>query len=144
MLASGVFVRIATSLLEQARESCGEEALECLALLLTTAGARVDAARPGAMAATLFEAMNRIVAPGGDSGAGGRLGHGLGMQLTEWPSLIPADTTELRPGMVLTLEPGIELAAGRMLVHEENIVITDTGAAWLSPPADPDIMEIGT
>ena len=114
------------------------------ARLIEATRAGFDAARPGAMAATLFEAMNRIVAPGGDSGAGGRLGHGLGMQLTEWPSLIPADTTELRPGMVLTLEPGIELAAGRMLVHEENIVITDTGAAWLSPPADPDIMEIGT
>lgn len=114
------------------------------ARLIEATRAGFDAARPGATAATLFEAMNRIVAPGGDSGAGGRLGHGLGMQLTEWPSLIPADTTELRPGMVLTLEPGIDLAAGRMLVHEENIVITDTGAAWLSPPADPEIMEIGT
>jgi Xaa-Pro aminopeptidase len=36
--------------------------------------------------------------------------------------------------MVLTLEPGIEIAPGMALVHEENIVIRDTGAEWLSQP----------
>jgi Xaa-Pro aminopeptidase len=41
--------------------------------------------------------------------------------------------------MVLTLEPGIEVAPGRILVHEENIVINETGAAFLSEPAPPQI-----
>jgi Xaa-Pro aminopeptidase len=36
--------------------------------------------------------------------------------------------------MVLTLEPSIEIAPGMALVHEENIVIRDTGAEWLSQP----------
>ncbi|MEZ5905070.1 MAG: M24 family metallopeptidase [Geminicoccaceae bacterium] len=49
--------------------------------------------------------------------ASGRLGHGLGTQLTEWPSLMPGDTTRLRAGMVLTLEPWLELAPGRLMVH---------------------------
>ena len=62
------------------------------------------------------------------------------MQLTEWPSLIPAETAELEPGMVLTLEPSIETNAhGALLVHEENIVITETGAAWLTPRSGPEI-----
>ncbi len=49
------------------------------------------------------------------------------MQLTEWPSLIPADQTVLVEGMVLTLEPGVMLGPNRMPVHEENIVIRKPG-----------------
>ena len=65
----------------------------------------------------------------------GRLGHGLGMQLTEWPSLIAHDHTVLEPGMVLTLEPSIPTSGGKMIVHEENIVILETGARYLSSVA---------
>ena len=63
----------------------------------------------------------------------GRFGHGLGTQLTEWPSFIPTDNTEITEGMVLTLEPSIETIDGRILVHEENIVIRANGAEKLSP-----------
>ena len=62
------------------------------------------------------------------------------MQLTEWPSLIPSEHEPLAPGMVLTLEPGIATKDGRMMVHEENIVITETGAEYLSTPAGADIV----
>ena len=41
--------------------------------------------------------------------------------------------------MVLTLEPGLDLGEGRIMVHEENIVIREDGAEWLSPPAPPGI-----
>jgi Xaa-Pro aminopeptidase len=60
------------------------------------------------------------------------MGHGLGAQLTEWPSLTASDRTPLEPGMVITLEPGMEFATGKMMVHEENIVITENGAEMLS------------
>jgi Xaa-Pro aminopeptidase len=45
--------------------------------------------------------------------------------------------------MVLTLEPGIEISPGRIMVHEENIVITERGAALLSTraPADLPVLE---
>ena len=65
----------------------------------------------------------------------GRYGHGLGMNLTEWPSLIPSDQTLLAEGMVLTLEPNIEVRPGVTLVAEENIVIRESGAEWLSKPS---------
>lgn len=65
----------------------------------------------------------------------GRLGHGLGMELTEPPSNTQDDGTVLEAGMVLTLESGMVFAPGREMVHEENIVITVDGAEWLIPRA---------
>ncbi|MFZ5962191.1 M24 family metallopeptidase [Thalassococcus sp. BH17M4-6] len=112
---------------------------EAHARLIDATRVGFEAAKPGATAAELFSAMNCIVNPGGDVAGAGRLGHGLGMQLTEWPSLIPTDHTVLAPGMVLTLEPGIEVSPGKLLVHEENIVIREDGAHWLSPPAGPEM-----
>lgn len=112
------------------------------ARLIEATQAAFTLARPGATAADLFAAMDRIATGGAGGSDAGRLGHGLGMQLTEPPSLIPEDHTVLVPGMVLTLEPGIALAPGRILVHEENIVIRDTGADWLSSPAGPRIREL--
>ncbi|MEL6450643.1 MAG: Xaa-Pro peptidase family protein [Pseudomonadota bacterium] len=103
--------------------------------LLDAAEAGFAAARPGATAADLFHAMDAVLTGGAGGTDAGRYGHGLGMQLTEWPSLIPDDHTVLAPGMVLTLEPGLIDATGRALVHEENIVITDTAARYLSTPA---------
>lgn len=102
--------------------------------LIGAVNAAMDIAKPGATAAQLFHAMDDIVTGGAGGSDTGRLGHGLGMQLTEWPSLIPVDQTVLVEGMVLTLEPGIDVGGGKMLVHEENIVVTDTGARFLSAP----------
>jgi len=112
------------------------------ARLIEATQAGFDAARPGATAADLFHAMDKIVTGGKGGSDAGRLGHGLGMQLTEWPSLIPADHTVLVPGMVLTLEPGISLSPGQDLVHEENIVVTETGAEFLSTPAPARMVEL--
>lgn len=111
------------------------------ARLIEATRAAFDMARPGRRASDLFHAMDTILGVGPEAG---RLGHGVGMQLTEPPSLIPADETMLRPGMVLTLEPGLDLGGGRILVHEENIVIEEDGARWLTTPSGPGITEILT
>ena len=110
--------------------------------LIEATYAAFEAARPGATAAELFHVMDKIVTGGAGGSEAGRYGHGLGMNLTEWPSLIPTDHTPLVEGMVLTLEPGIELAPGRALVHEENIVIRANGAEWLSQPYGAEMIGI--
>jgi Xaa-Pro aminopeptidase len=98
--------------------------------------AGLAAARPGATTTDVWQAMWSVLEAGGAMGNDvGRMGHGLGAQLTEWPSLTATDNTPLQPGMVMTLEPGMEFASGKLMVHEENIVITESGAELLSKRA---------
>lgn len=113
------------------------------ARLIDAVAAGMEVARPGNTAADLFHAMDGVVTGGAGGSDAGRFGHGLGMQLTEWPSLIPDDHTLLEEGMVLTLEPGVDLGDGRMMVHEENIVIRAQGAAFINTPAPREIAVIG-
>jgi len=82
--------------------------------------------------------MNTVLTKNASGTDAGRLGHGVGMSLTEWPSLIPDDDTVLETGMVLSLEPGITLS-DKIIVHEENIEITETGARYLSPKANKEL-----
>ena len=107
--------------------------------LIDAVDAAADIARPGTTAAELFHVMDQILTGGSGSDAG-RLGHGLGMQLTEGLSLIPADQTVLQPGMVVTLEPGVEVTTGKIMVHEEDIVIRDGSCEFLSARSGRDIM----
>jgi len=94
------------------------------------------AARPGATTTDVWQAMWSVLEAGGARGNDvGRMGHGLGAQLTEWPSLTATDNTTLEAGMVITLEPGMEFETGKLMVHEENILINDTGAELLSKRA---------
>ncbi len=104
------------------------------------AGARI--ATIGSTAADVFHAMDAIVTGGAGGSDAGRLGHGLGMQLTEGLSLIPSDHTVLEVGMVITLEPGIDVGNGRILVHEEDIVITEGAPRFLSPRAGREMITI--
>ncbi len=95
--------------------------------------AGIAAAVPGATTTDLWAAMTKVLEAAGMRGNNvGRLGHGLGLQLTEPPSNMPGDDTVLEPGMVITIEPGMEYEAGKMIVHEENVVITPDGAQLLT------------
>ncbi|GEM_PF-15627 len=98
--------------------------------------------RPGHLACDVHRLLRDAMSARGLAPLGGRLGHGLGVTLTEWPSFTPRDVTELREGMVLTLEPGARLGSGGLLVHEENIVLRADGAELLSPRAPRDLPEV--
>ncbi|MEM7303715.1 MAG: Xaa-Pro peptidase family protein [Pseudomonadota bacterium] len=98
-------------------------------------------ARPGVTCSELFKVMATCL--GSADSSVGRFGHGLGIQLTEPPSLIDFDETALQAGMVITLEPSLEIAPGKMMVHEENIVIEDGPPRLLSTRAEPELPVIG-
>jgi len=95
--------------------------------------AAMEMARPGARACDLFAAIAKSMDT--QNSDVGRFGHGLGMQLTEWPSLAAWDETIIRENMVLTLEPSIDVDGGGIMVTEENILITDGAPILLSKRA---------
>ncbi|MEM7268883.1 MAG: Xaa-Pro peptidase family protein [Pseudomonadota bacterium] len=113
-----------------------DEAKTAHATLWAATEAGLTAARPGATAADVCAAMASMTGGGSDVG---RMGHGLGMQLTEQPSLAAFDNTVLRPNMVLTLEPSMMIGGGKMMVHEENILITDGAPELLTERAPADL-----
>ncbi|WP_120632259.1 Xaa-Pro peptidase family protein [Ruegeria sp. EL01] len=102
--------------------------------------AGIEAAKPGNTCRDLFIAMSTVIAEMDSSGGDiGRLGHGLGMQLTEQPSHAAFDETELKENMVLTIEPSLSYGDGLMMVHEENIVVSGGEACLLTSRAAADL-----
>ncbi|MCV2868431.1 Xaa-Pro peptidase family protein [Defluviimonas sp. WL0002] len=119
-----------------------DDARRAHAALYATTEVALDRLRPGMLACDAHRILTDALRAEGATPGGGRLGHGLGLTLTEWPSFTPKDTTVLREGMVLTLEPGVEIVPGRILVHEENIVLRANGPELLSRRAPSELPEI--
>lgn len=66
-------------------------------------------------------------------------GHGLGTQIHEGPFLDIGDRTELRPGMVFSIEPGLYVPGLGGFRHSDTAVVTETGARYLTEyPRDLD------
>ena len=123
-----------------------ETAKEAHRKLYDATDAAMDILRPGIRACDLYTAMDSIIRPRGDMAGGddvGRYGHGLGIQLTEPPSHTGWDTTEIKAGMMLTLEPSITYQANdgtdRLMVAEENILVTESGCELLTVRASREL-----
>ena len=117
-----------------------DEAKKAYQIVFDATDAGFKAAEVGNTTSDVYHAMNNVMQKGGALGNSvGRLGHGLGLQLTEWPSNTATDNTTLEPGVILTLEPGMEYLPGKEMVHEENIVITENGPEWLTQRASEEL-----
>jgi Xaa-Pro dipeptidase len=64
-----------------------------------------------------------------------RLGHGIGMDGHEWPYLVRGNRTILKPGMTFSNEPGIYVPGEYGLRCEDDMVISESGAAQLLTPS---------
>ena len=125
-----------------------DEALRAHDLVYRATEAGLAAARPGARAAELWQAMADALGRDAVQGANvGRMGHGIGLNMTEPPSIHPEDETVLEPGMAISIEPGIGYTSRngerKVMVHEENVVITDQGARLLTRRAPAEMPVIG-
>jgi Xaa-Pro dipeptidase len=90
--------------------------------------------RPGMACCDVYSEFHRLWKGAGlDShyGAISRIGHGGGLDVTEPPSISAFDRTEIRPGMILHLEPKLE-RDGAVFQFEEVIAVTPEGAEFIS------------
>lgn len=107
--------------------------------------AGLAAARPGVPLASIDAAARRVIA---DAGFGPgftffthRLGHGLGMDIHEWPYLVAKNmfgwdqALAAQPGMVFSDEPGVYIPGEFGIRLEDDMVITAQGAELLTPPS---------
>lgn len=88
--------------------------------------AGVEAARAGATAHDVDDAATRVIVDSGlGEWSGPRTGHGLGLDVHEPPSVVEGDGTELRPGVVITVEPGVYLPGRFGIRIEDTVLITE-------------------
>ncbi len=95
--------------------------------------AGIDAARPGAPAEATDLAARAVIEKGGYGDFfTHRGGHGIGLDFHELPICVAGSRTPLKPGMVITVEPGIYLPGEFGVRIEDDILITETGCELLS------------
>jgi Xaa-Pro dipeptidase len=99
---------------------------------------------PGVPVSDIHRIHNEEVQRAGYAPAppGKRIGHGLGIDPSEPPSLSGEDPTILEPGMVVTVEPRFDADYGMAHV-EEDFIITENGAEMLSGGQGREISIVG-
>jgi Xaa-Pro aminopeptidase len=106
---------------------------EVHALVLAAHDAAVVAVRPGATVGEVDEAARAVIRAGGLAEAFiHRVGHGLGLEAHEDPSLDPGGDAVLEEGMVVTIEPGVYLAGWGGIRIEDDVVVEPGGARLLT------------
>lgn len=99
-------------------------------LVIGAQGAAIAAMRADTIDCAGADGLARgpIAAAGYGAGFVHRLGHAIGRDCHEWPSLLAGEATTLRAGMTFTVEPSV-LLVDRAYVRIEDVVHITPGGA---------------
>lgn len=112
----------------------GKQALRMHRAVLEAQLAAIDAVAPGATAARVDRAARQVLKKHGmDKEFVHSTGHGLGLEIHEAPRLGKSDRTVLKPGMVITIEPGVYFEGTGGVRIEDTVLVTEKGCEILTP-----------
>jgi Xaa-Pro aminopeptidase len=113
-----------------------EEFKKVYAIVAASQKAGLAAVRGGAAARSVDKACRDVIS---DAGYGQYFihgtGHGVGLEIHEFPRLNTKFEAVLRPGMAVTVEPGIYLHGKFGVRIEDSVLVTKTGCEILTKTA---------
>lgn len=102
-------------------------------LVLKANLAAISQARPGMVASELDAVARRMIRKAGyGKRFGHALGHGVGIEIHEYPVASSRSKMVLKPGMLVTIEPGVYIEGELGVRIEDLVLITKDGCEVLS------------
>ena len=110
------------------------EARRVYAAVLASQQAAIAAVRPGASVSQVDGAARKVLKQHGLAQYFTHsTGHGVGLEIHEAPRVAQGQQEILRPGMVITIEPGVYLPGKWGVRIEDMVVVTEHGCEVLTP-----------
>ena len=97
----------------------------------------IDRIRPGVPVAEVDGAVRNYLTKNGlGKYFGHALGHGVGLEIHEAPRLAGNNAADLRPGMIITVEPAVYIPGKFGIRIEDMVLVTKKGCTILSDNID--------